>query len=359
MAFQTADFDFDLFIERHHPNTKIRTNKSDPIPIPDAVPRSTRRDVERIVESIDVESAKALLLRAVVEHERHIGKLVILNCETFSNTNGELWSWKDPLHKTRGDIMAAIGALDINLVQKLLVDAVLSYRDVATRVAAAEKRQSRDLREALQDIASYHERCYMLIKELELGWSDIGPLLRGGYIRPPPSDSHIAAELGSLLVRLPTVMQRVPCWETRRNTLLTFERITSTIVNRLESEESFWVGIIVDSMLVISRLMPGVERKQYVYEGFYNGLIKLCPFLPKDSTDDLVRQFPVDSLVFDRIRAIELAKVIRRFGPTGQRPNALSAQRPRGPAASYLGKKYKAGHQASNRVTGLRVGFEG
>lgn len=276
MTFQVADFDFDIFIERHHANAKTRTNGSDPIPIPDAVPRSTRRDVERIVESIDVESAKALLLRAVVEHERHIGKLVILNCETFSNTNGELWSWKDSLHKTRGDIMAAIGTLNINLVQRLLVDAVLSYRDVATRVAAAEKRQSRDLRAALQDIASYHERCYTLIGELKLGWSDIGPLLRGRHTRPPPSDSHIASKLGSLLVKLPSAMSRLPTWETRRNTLLTFERIASSIVNRLESEESFWGGIIADSMLEISRLMPRVERKQYVYEGFYNSLIKLC-----------------------------------------------------------------------------------
>ncbi|CZR58550.1 uncharacterized protein PAC_08442 [Phialocephala subalpina] len=316
MASQPAGFDFDIFIERYHANTKIRTNKFDPIPVPDAVPRSTRRDVERIVESIDIESTKALLLRAVVKHERHIGKLVTLNCESFSNTNGELWSRRDPLHKTRGDIMAAIDTLDINLVQRLLVDAILSYRDVATRVSAAEKRQSRELRQALQDIASYHERCYLLIRELEQGWNDIGPLLRGRYLRPPPSDSHIAAELGSLLVRL----------------------------------------IIADLMLQISLWMPKMERKQYIYEGFYNGLVKLCPLLPKDSTDDLVRQFPVDSSAVDRIRAIELAKNIRRLGSSHPRPNPLPARRPRGPAASYLSRKSKyskggyGGHRRANDV---------
>ncbi|KAE8443696.1 hypothetical protein EG329_001468 [Mollisiaceae sp. DMI_Dod_QoI] len=335
MAFH-GGFDFDLFIEKRFEGTRVERNTfNTKLPLIPAVSRQVRRCIEDIVEDIDSGSAKALLLRAVVEHPRHIGEQVVNLCETFSNTNGDLWSWSDPTHKTKGDIMAAIDTLNISLIHKLLVDAVLSYRDVATRLAAAERRQSRELHEALRDIQSYHYRCHSLIRELCLDWRDIGSTLRGKLLPNPisnlDSNDDAAEELASLLIKLQSVVQRVPRWETRRDTMLTFERIASTIATKLpQSEESFWGGLIAPLMIQTTSLMPKRERAQYVQEGFYYGLVKLCPFLPTESATSLYRRFLVSSLIIDRSRAAELAMTIRKHHLAQRRSTPASARGLRG-----------------------------
>ncbi|KUJ13664.1 uncharacterized protein LY89DRAFT_720906 [Mollisia scopiformis] len=363
MDFGSVGFDFDHFIERRYASTRSANFNFEPIPLlPDDVPPEIRKHVEAIVGSIDVVSVRALLLRAVIDHERHIGKLVSVHCETFSKTSGRLWKCRDETHKFAGDINHAVDTLDILMVERLLVDAVLTFRNVASRVSAESKRRSRQMHVALADIQYHHDLCRAMVRELSQEWRG-NRRNRGGLAQSPLPGAHLsygaASEIASSLSKLPLIMQSVPCWETRRNTMLTYQRIADTLVNELLScEESFWRSLLLPLMLHTSCCMTSEERKRYVHEGFYYGLLKLCPFLPMGDANALYRQFPVGSEMIERSRAEELAMAIRKLELRRRQAASLVRQAPRLPGPPIRINKTSKRRRRSDGRAAVRIKVE-
>lgn len=69
--------------------------------------------------------------------------------------------------------------------------------------------------------------------------------------------------------------------------------------------------------------MLNTERKRYVNEGYYYGLLKLCAFLPMDEANSLYGQFPVGTSMIARSRAEELANAMRTSESRRQHPDSL------------------------------------
>lgn len=213
-------FDFDDFIGRRYGSTTYISMNTPQLP--ETAYPETRKQIEAIVSSIDLTTVKALLLHAVIDHERHAGQLVALHCETFAKTTGTLWNCGDETYKFVGEVREAIDTLDSLLVERLLVDLALTFRNVATSVSAANKRRSRQVEIALHDIQSDYEQCRYLIRELGEDWREHTDGLRS----MPSFDHQIAPEaatdIASSLAKLPVIMESVTCWETRRNIMLAF-----------------------------------------------------------------------------------------------------------------------------------------
>jgi hypothetical protein len=324
-------FNFRHFIDRWFPARS--TYSSDPIPqLPDDVHPATRRQIEAIVASIDSVSVRGLLLRATIDHERHVGKLVSLHCETYSGTSGRLWASGDETHKFAGDVRKSIDSLDILTVERLLVDASLTFRNVATRIAAEFRWCSKEMYDALADIQQDYSRCRYFIRVLSEDWQEYteGYRSQSGRTSLSISPESAAADLASTLARLLATMCRVPRWETCRNTLLAFQEIMGAMMNELpKCEESFWGNLLTPLMLQASKLMTHEERKRYVHEGFYYGLLQLCPYLPTDEANALYLQFPVGHAMVERSRAEELAKAMRTTELRWRRPNIIAPERAR------------------------------